>query len=310
MVLSPATPRLHLVKAEPDAVRRIRDAAARQEPKVRAAIIEGLNRITREIGSANLEKAIASGNLAQVWDLLSSVADFPQETLNAIRDATVTAAVQGGALESAKFNIAFNDVNARAVRWAQANAGREITGTLTATTRAVIQNIIEDALVRGLHPRDAKKQIARVVPLTDRKAKLFELQRQALLDAGASPGYVNRLMDRKTAKAIRYRAQVIARTEMLRAANEGQQLVWEAAHDLGYIPEGTQKVWVVTDDDRTCDICEPMDGVPVEFRDSFTVTQETSKETVTSTRKTPPAHPQCRCAMVLETVSVAGSGRR
>jgi SPP1 gp7 family putative phage head morphogenesis protein len=83
------------------------------------------------------------------------------------------------------------------------------------------------------------------------------------------------------------RAEVIARTETMTAANEGQSLLWDQAVEDGLLTGKEQQVWIVTPDDRLCPICEPMDGEQVGLDEAFDVDGEEIDG--------PPAHPNCRC---------------
>lgn len=80
------------------------------------------------------------------------------------------------------------------------------------------------------------------------------------------------------------RADVIARTETMRASNEGQAQAWSQAVDTGLLTGTEQQEWITTPDDRLCPICAPLDGVKVALSENFAPDLEA-----------PPAHPNCRC---------------
>ena len=76
-------------------------------------------------------------------------------------------------------------------------------------------------------------------------------------------------------KTAQRRATLIARTETLRAHNEGRKVFYRQV--------GVTKVrWLITDDERTCDICRPLDG----------------KVFGIDKVEGPPKHPGCRCTCV------------
>lgn len=89
------------------------------------------------------------------------------------------------------------------------------------------------------------------------------------------------------------RADVIARTESMLAANEGQAEAWDQAVDAGILTGNEKKTWIVTPDDRLCPICEAIDGQTVEMSDNFE-SPETGEQF-----DVPPAHPNCRCTVGL-----------
>lgn len=78
----------------------------------------------------------------------------------------------------------------------------------------------------------------------------------------------------------RNRAEVIARTEIIRAHAEGQL---NAMSDLGVEEIGVMVEWSTAGDDRVCDLCSPMEGVVLRI--------EEAKGMI-------PRHPNCRCAFV------------
>lgn len=87
------------------------------------------------------------------------------------------------------------------------------------------------------------------------------------------------------------RADVIARTEVMRASNQGQLEAWEQATDAGLLTGDETKEWITTPDDRLCPVCEPLDGVNVAMNEDFDVDGEKVEG--------PPAHPNCRCTVGL-----------
>lgn len=82
----------------------------------------------------------------------------------------------------------------------------------------------------------------------------------------------------------RVRAEMIARTETIRASN---QSALEAYEQSGVVE---QKIWLVAEDERTCEICIGYGNQdPIGLNESYGTTDY---ETIYA----PPAHPRCRCA--------------
>jgi len=76
-------------------------------------------------------------------------------------------------------------------------------------------------------------------------------------------------------KTAQRRATLIARTETLRAHNEGRKVFYRQA--------GVKKVkWLTAQDERTCPVCRPLDGRV------FGIDEVEG----------PPAHPGCRCSVL------------
>jgi hypothetical protein len=80
------------------------------------------------------------------------------------------------------------------------------------------------------------------------------------------------------------RAAMIARTETMWAANEGQQQGWEQAAEAGLLDEDQQVVWIATS--GCCDDCDDMDGETRPLNGEYDDPDYADG---------PPAHPNCRC---------------
>ena len=77
-------------------------------------------------------------------------------------------------------------------------------------------------------------------------------------------------------KTAQQRATLIARTETLRAHNEGRKVFYRQV--------GVTKVqWLTAHDERTCPICRPLDGKVFEIEEV----------------EGPPVHPGCRCSTLV-----------
>ena len=113
----------------------------------------------------------------------------------------------------------------------------------------------------------------------------------------------NQMADEYAARLRSHRAQTIARTETIRAANLGQQATWEEMAHRGALPKDFARTWVTHADERTCGSCLSLDGTTVSLRGQFRA--EVGRDNVTT--RTPPLHPNCRCTVV---ASTQGRGRR
>jgi SPP1 gp7 family putative phage head morphogenesis protein len=147
----------------------------------------------------------------------------------------------------------FDVTNQKAVDWASKHAAETITG-ISNSTRDEIRELVETSFEDQIDVRELADQIADVI------------------------GDVAR-------------ADTIARTESMRAANQGQSELWDQAVDQGLLTGDEQQEWIVTPDDKLCPICEPMDGVTTGLDDTFDVDGDEIDG--------PPAHPNCRCTVGL-----------
>lgn len=96
---------------------------------------------------------------------------------------------------------------------------------------------------------------------------------------------------RYAAKQHRYRAHMIARTELAFAYNMGEYQSVRQAQTQGLIGECV-KEWVTAADDRVCSRCKEMDGVRIPLDATFP-----------NGAVVPPLHPHCRC--VYDVIEIA-----
>lgn len=179
----------------------------------------------------------------------------------------------------------FDLVNPRAVL-AAAQQAADLVTAIDEETRGAIRDIIQrgqsgeldiDAQVRLL------KQLMGLNRPQANAAWNYLLARQE-----DNPDMADELTAKYVDRAVRLRSEMIARTETIRAANTGQQDAWAEAVQQGLIPSDSQQVWVASPD--ACDECEALDGESVPLGATFS-----------SGDDGPPAHPNCRCALSLDT---------
>lgn len=109
---------------------------------------------------------------------------------------------------------------------------------------------------------------------------------------GLSPHEVARQMSKTIAGIERTRAEVIARTETIRAHAEGQL---DAMKRLGVEEVGVMVEWSTTGDDRVCSQCADMEGVVLKVDEAHNLI---------------PRHPNCRCVFIPANVGEDRSGQK
>jgi hypothetical protein len=177
-----------------------------------------------------------------------------------------------------KVAIRFDASNPAAIQWAKTR-GAELVREVTKSQRETIRKVLTKAMQENTPVRQTAGLLKGVLPLDSRRAaaaqRVFETQ-----GAAAAAKEIDRL--------TKQRALVIARTETMRASNEGQRRLWEQRIAAGNLPKTMQRVWITTPDDRLCPVCAPLDGARAPMDGSFP-----------GGLSGPPAHPQCRCAQGL-----------
>ena len=197
-------------------------------------------------------------------------------------------------------------------------------------TRDGIRTVIQNAFAMGGHPYEQARQIRESIGLTDDQAQavtnfenlLRTKDRAALtramrdrrhdptleraLGAGAdrtlSDEQIATMVNRYRNRAILNRAQMIARTETMRASNAAQNMAWGQAADQGLLNRtALRRFWLVTPNDRLCEYCEQVpdmneDGVPL---DGYF-------DTPYGPAMYGPLHPLCRCITYIDTGDADG----
>lgn len=323
------TPALEL-KAQP--VRPTDDAtwaalqrlADRRAPGARRAFLAAVRALGADVSLAALEQAILARDTAAVLALLPW-ATF-QEALAAVPAAVVAAAeaahpvavraavaqlgaddalpelgplaIDGGGARSGDLGVRF-DLTSPTVREAiAARAGARITEVVEETRRAV-RDVVQRAYDAGVHPRNAAKEIRRLVGLTRRQTEAVATYRRTLErpKAGApklSAKRVDGMVARYAAGLVKERAETIARTEMITAMAEGQQAGWAQLVADGMLdPNVYEQEWLaVMRPGRTCPRCLNMDGRRAPIGGLF---EGDVRGPVTG----PTLHPRCRCSVAL-----------
>lgn len=218
----------------------------------------------------------------------------------------LTAAAQKGGtstftLGGVDAELLFNLIDERAVIYAQERVGKlivEITDQMRETVRETI------ALAQGgeMTYQQAALRLQSTIPLTTRDAgavnKFIDKQfnrfiRDGLSQAKATVKAQN-MGANYAAKLLTSRTKTIARTEIIDASMSGRYIGWEAGVTAGYISNDSVKEWIAEPD--ACPICSALDGKLIGWNQEWQFPEGVSAG---STNRMPPAHPNCRCSVVI-----------
>lgn len=166
---------------------------------------------------------------------------------------------------------------------------QRILTTLTSQEVEAVRQLLETSFSQGIAPLEIAAQIKNAIGLTPEYLQAISRYSRNLTVPDARREL---LTERYRNKLLRYRAETIARTETIRAANIGQLRSWRTAADQGLLPANrTRRLWIITPDDKLCGRC-------LSLRDT-TTTLSGVYRVGSLYVTTPPAHPRCRCAMGL-----------
>lgn len=267
------------------------------EPATRRQFLEAVRQLRAGIDLSALESALEAGNVdaamrAIPWDVFEGEFARVEAMFGRLfeRGAQAAAAELSGRLG---MTLAFDLVNERSVVWAEEHAAQLVREISTETQQAVRQIIVR-GFVEGETAVEMRQAIYGRVGLTRRQQMAVANYRVRMeVEEGLTGARLDRTVSRYVERTIRRRAENIARTETIRAAHAGTQEIWREAVGLGYIEADARRQWIVTPDDRLCNICEPMHGQVVGLEEDFASPKDGA------TTLYPPLHPSCRCSVAL-----------
>lgn len=263
---------------------------------VATALGMAANRVTVKRVAKALAKPTASAAARELARLVRLDADaavvkdkLVASYVRAVRDGERTAVLG--------LNLAIGVPDEHAIRYARKRAG-ELVVEVNRDTHKAIRQIVADGIASGVGPPTVARQLRAQIGLHSRWATAVTKYENGLLANGASPAAAAKAAQRYRARLLKVRSENIARTEMMKATNEGSLLAWEQNRDRGVFGGAElRKVWHTAQHGRTnpnarvCDKCRPLHGaVVVGLETPF------SKAGVV----VPPAHPSCRCRVTLE----------
>lgn len=178
----------------------------------------------------------------------------------------------------------------------------DLSTNLTRTAKESLRQIIEDQLAGNISRQEAVRRITMEVGLLPQHAKAVSNYRKTLISAGTPRGQANKMAEQYAKRLLKYRANMIARTEVARATGIGQTNFWRQMRDQGALPPSTNRIWITALDERACEFCLSMNGE--------IATIDGGWDTPKGYMEYPQAsHPHCRCSSGITTSRPTKSGR-
>lgn len=201
-------------------------------------------------------------------------------------------------LRKQAFGTSFELDNPYSIPWIEEHAASAVT-LISETTRQAIRVLLVEGFEAGIAPAALARQLQEVIGLRPDQVETLDRMRNALSADGVSAEDIARQLERRSARMLRQRALLIARTETIAAENAGLQHSWEDAQDHGLLGPYSVKEWLTVRPrgPHGSESCSALDGQRVPIRESF-------HDPVTGTDfYTPPAHPNCRSGMGIVNLS-------
>jgi len=262
-------------------------------------VVQIINSATSDLSDASVSSAvkaaISTGNIEQVVDT------FPWEATAFTLSQTVSAfkrAIKGDigkGFPKTGFVGRFDYTDPRSTEYALKQSAKLVTN-MTGQMKDRVREVVGRAFTENITVVDTARELRSFINLTSRQevtlSKFIDLNRARLMEEGLSgrklENRLNELVDRQYKKMVSQRSKVIARNEILEAENAGRMLGFEQSIEQGWASPVSMKRWSTSTDERTCDICMPMNGMSVQWNQYFP-----------NGVYDPPAHIMCRCSISL-----------
>jgi Phage Mu protein F like protein len=178
----------------------------------------------------------------------------------------------------------FDYTDPRATEWAVNQSARLVTA-VTEEMRQQIRNVIGQAFTNNTTVKDTARALKQFIGLNARQQNTLE----KFIAANAGNPNLDKMIEAQKKKMIAYRADMIARTEIIQAESNGRQLGWTQAIEGGWASKNSMKRWsAAVGSERTCEDCRHLDGISVRWDQPFTAGIMDA-----------PAHVMCRCSTTL-----------
>lgn len=254
-----------------DSIRRVIEAARR---RFRAAFGDFIDRVSGAPSRGEYLQMASTGDLSVLMNAMD-------DGVGPLSSAWADAVTQGGysAAEDARnlaVTIDYDPVNERAVERIRLNRAR-LVREMTADQRQALAQVIQHGFEQGLNPRVIARDLHSSIGLTARQEQAVANFRRLLATGSRealtrelrdrrfdgtirraighgrilNPDQIDRMVQRYRERFIRFRAETIARTESLSAANEGAHIAIVNGVEDGRLIEGDViRTWITASDER------------------------------------------------------------
>ena len=220
------------------------------------------------------------------------------EPLLALLGSTVTQGADAAiaswpALTGVAFQGRFDLAAPEAAAWLT-RFGADQIAQIDEATRQGINTLLVRVLAAAEPPAQQARSLRSLIGLTSQQQGAVDTYYAGLLDAGTPVVEARALRDTRAGQKLRDRAETIAHTESMTAANAGNQLLVTQAQADGWLEPDQRRQWVITRDSRLCPICE---AIPGQNPGGVGLTEPFATDV--GPVLFPPAHVSCRCTASL-----------
>lgn len=288
---TPPTARQELTASQKRVMRTMMDAI----DGVRASVTRDEGKWIDAIAHRSVDFVVNMLNLDPWYDAQGKLQD---ELFAELVDAGKRAGSKLPKIQKATISYRFDADRPEAAAWAAKEAGSLIT-EVTQEQIDIVRELVASGAVGLYNPQQIARYVRDSIGVTSRQAGWIRNFRdrtfnQAIMDGKSfndAMKVTDTLTDRYARRIHRYRSEMIARTEIMRAANEGRNEAWRQGIQEGFINPGVKKYWSVEIDGRQCEECVAM-GDQYDEAGAIPITEQFIEGD-------PPLHPMCRCDVLL-----------
>ena len=265
-----------LINTVEDPADRVRRLASSQEKKLAQVFLQAAALISDPFTLDELADLIAAGRFEEALKNVERAASLLGDTYAGALQEAAQQTAEWLNTNALSVVVSFDVVNASAVAAMESNRLRLIR-EIAASQRAAIRTAMAQGIARGLNPTQQARLFRDAIGLTESQmravdnyrrlleegdaAALLRANRDARFDpsvraaaSGQRPltsEQIDRMVQRYRERSLRHRAEVIARTEALRATHEGRHEMYRQAVASGDIlPDELERKWVSASDAR------------------------------------------------------------
>ncbi len=272
-----------------------------QEARIRQVFNLALTTIIDQHTLDNLASLLEQGRIEEALAGVEEAGDLIGNSYGDSLSASARDTARWMSTEALTVSVSFDVVNIRAVGRIQRNRLRLIR-EFTAEQRLATREALSQGITRGLNPRDQARLFRDSIGLTSRQMQSVGNYRRLLTEARMdglpsrqvltralrdarfdrsiqralregqplAPEQVDKMVGRYQERMIRYRSEVIARTEALRSVHEGADEMYRQAIEMGqFMPDDVERTWNDADDRRVRNSHAALDGLSRGLDETF-----------------------------------------
>lgn len=227
----------------------------------------------------------------------------------------------------------FDQTNPFSVRQARDNQLR-LVNQFTQQQRRATREALIDGVRRGANPLEQARAFRDSIGLTERQVRAVNNYRRLLTDQSAealdralrdrrfdrtvrsainsgkplTSSQIENMVGRYHERYIKYRSQVIARTEALRSVHQGKDAMYRQSFEDGTLnPDNVTNEWNTARDDRVRDTHTSIHGQVKPFGEPFITSKGNALRYPTDPEAPAEESIQCRCALGTRITNVTAS---